>query len=472
MIARLTRRRLLESSATAFGLALPPASRAHAATPPPAATPRVRLTAGRRVLEVNGKPANVFAITQPNGTRGLVTLVTEPFRIHLVNDAGVETLIHWHGLTPPYQQDGVPGVSGPPILPGGTAEYDFPLTMPGTYWMHSHQGMQEQVLMTAPLIIHEAAPAREREVIVMLHDFSFTSPEEIFARLRGRSSGDKAPMAGMSMTAAPDLNDVTYDAFLANDRTLADPLVVRVTPGERVRLRVINGASASNFHLDLGTLRATVLAVDGHPANKLTGSRFPLAIAQRIDLLVELPKQTGVWPVFAVVEGLAQRTGIVLATQGARVTRLAPQADRPSAPVNLGLEERLRGASPLAPRRADRVLPVALTGDMAAYIWTLNDKVYGQDTPLMVARGERVELVMTNRTMMSHPMHLHGHVFQVVEINGRRFPGAMRDTVLVPPKTTVTVAFDADNPGKWAFHCHNLYHLEAGMMTTVQCVGI
>ncbi|MGA9866684.1 MAG: multicopper oxidase domain-containing protein [Acetobacteraceae bacterium] len=104
---------------------------------------------------------------------------------------------------------------------------------------------------------------------------------------------------------------------------------------------------------------------------------------------------------------------------------------------------------------------------MAAYIWSLNDKVYGQDTPLMVKRGERVEIVMPNHTMMSHPMHLHGHVFQVVEINGRRFPGAMRDTVLVPPKTTVTVAFDADNPGKWAFHCHNLYHLQAGMMTTL-----
>ncbi|MEO9189761.1 MAG: multicopper oxidase domain-containing protein [Acetobacteraceae bacterium] len=466
MIARFTRRRVLESGATGFGLALLPASRA------PAASAAVTLTAERRVLEVNGKPANVFGLTQPNGTRGLVTSVAEPFRVHLVNDAGLETLIHWHGLTPPYQQDGVPGVSGPPIPPGGTAEYDFALARPGTYWMHSHQGMQEQVLMTAPLIIHEATPASEREIVVLLHDFSFTSPKEIFARLRSRSSGDKAPMAGMSMTAPPDLNDVAYDAFLANDRTLADPFVVRVTPGERVRLRIINGASASNFHIELGALRATLLAVDGHPANKLTGSSFPLVIAQRIDLLVELPKQTGVWPVFGVVEGLAQRTGIVLATQGARVTRLAAQADRPSAPVNLGFEERLRGASPLAPRRADRVLPVALTGDMAAYIWTLNDKVYGQDTPLTVAKGERVELVMANRTMMSHPMHLHGHVFQVVEIDGRRFPGAMRDTVLVPPKTTVTVAFDADNPGKWAFHCHNLYHLEAGMMTTVRYVGI
>ena len=101
----------------------------------------------------------------------------------------------------------------------------------------------------------------------------------------------------MGQDAPPDLNDVSYDAFLANDRTLADPQIVRVSPGERVRLRIVNVASASNFHLDLGALRGTVLAVDGHPAEKLTASSFPLAIAQRIDLLVELPKQGGAWPI-------------------------------------------------------------------------------------------------------------------------------------------------------------------------------
>jgi len=462
MIPSITRRGLLTSGAAA--LALAPASRAGAANPP------VTLTAGRRTLDVDGKAASVFGITQKDGTAGLVTSVRERFRVHLVNDIGIDTLIHWHGLTPPYQQDGVPGVSGPPIAAGGSADYDFPLPMSGTYWMHSHVGFQEQQLMTAPLIIHDAAPASEREIVVMLHDFSFTDPETIFARLRSRATSAKPvnAMAGMSaMAAAPDLNDVSYDAFLANDRTLADPQIVRVAAGERVRLRLINGASASNFHIELGTLRATLLAVDGHPARPLTGSGFPLAIAQRIDLMVELPKQAGAWPILAVVEGLNRRAGIVLATPGARVGRLATGAGRPSAPVDLAFEERLRGASPLAPRRADRVLPVALTGDMAAYIWSLNDKVYGQNTPLMVKQGERVEIVMPNRTMMSHPMHLHGHVFQVVEINGRRFAGAMRDTVLVPPKTTVTVAFDADNPGKWAFHCHNLYHPEAGMMTTL-----
>lgn len=480
MVLPVTRRSLLAGGATAGILALHPASRARAATPLP-----VRLTAGRRTIEVNGKAASVYGITQPDGTYGLTTSVKTPFRVHLENRIGTDTLIHWHGLTPPWQQDGVPGVSGPPIPAGGAADYDFPLDMPGTYWMHSHVGFQEQLLLSAPLIIHEAAPATEREIVLMLHDFTFTPPEEIFAKLRSRAATSKTAMAmphgtmnasgmaGMSEKgAAPDLNDVSYDAFLANDRTLADPQVVRVAPGERIRLRIINGAAASNFHIRLGALRGAVLAVDGHPTRPLTGNSFPLAIAQRVDLLVQLPKQRSAWPVLAVVEGLNRRTGIVLATPGARIARLAQTAGRPSAPVGLLLEEQLRGASPLAPRRPDRVLTVALTGDMAAYVWTLNNRIYGQDKPLMVARGERVEIVMPNRTMMSHPMHLHGHIFQVVEVNGRRFAGAMRDTVLVPPKTTVTIAFDANNPGRWAFHCHNLYHLEAGMMTTLRYTNI
>jgi FtsP/CotA-like multicopper oxidase with cupredoxin domain len=109
---------------------------------------------------------------------------------------------------------------------------------------------------------------------------------------------------------------------------------------------------------------------------------------------------------------------------------------------------------------------------MSSYEWGLNGIAYGKDTPMAVRSGERVELVMTNRTMMSHPMHLHGHVFQVVAINGKRLSGALRDTVLVPAMTSVTIAFDADNPGRWAFHCHNLYHMESGMMTTLQYEGV
>jgi len=222
-----------------------------------------------RVLEVNGKPAKVYGIRQSNGTGGISTDVTRPYRVRVVNALGTDSLIHWHGLTPPYKQDGVPGVSGPPI-PGGTADYNFPLRVAGTFWMHSHVGLQEQLLLAAPLIIHDRAERRnEHEIVVMLADFPFTPPEEIFASLR------KASMAAMGPAAAPDLNDVKYDAFLANDRTLADPDVVKVDPGGSVRLRVINSSSMSSYMIDLGPLAPELTGVDGEGVARIAGSRFP-----------------------------------------------------------------------------------------------------------------------------------------------------------------------------------------------------
>jgi FtsP/CotA-like multicopper oxidase with cupredoxin domain len=151
----------------------------------------------RRSLEVNGRAASVFGISQPGGTQGIVTHVGTQFRVRLENKIGEPSLIHWHGLTPPWQQDGVPGVSGPPIPAGGSAEYDFPLPFGGTFWMHSHEGLQEQLLMAAPLIIRDQRNrSDQQEVVLMLADFSFTPPEEILAGLKnGGSMPDTAQAA-------------------------------------------------------------------------------------------------------------------------------------------------------------------------------------------------------------------------------------------------------------------------------------
>src|SRR6185437_6845021 len=147
------------------------------------------------------------------------------------------------------------------------------------------------------------------------------------------------------------------------------------------------------------------------------------------------------------------------------------RAATPSPPLGLDLEARLRAARPLPALKPDRVHALALTGTMMGYRWSINNVAWTKDVPpLPLAEGERIELVIVNRTPMPHPMHLHGHEFQVVEIDGRRFAGAVRDTVLVPPGRRVVVAFDANNPGWWAFHCHLLYHLEAGMFTTFRYV--
>src|SRR6267378_7607906 len=287
---RLTRRQILAASVAIAGtipfLTKEPAA---AATEPHAAG--IRLTAGTRALDVNGKPARVFGLVGPNGNPGITLSPGERFHVDLVNQAGTSTLVHWHGQLPPWRQDGFPWPQTPPIPEGETRSYDY-APIAGTYWMHSHQGMQEQNLMTAPLIVRSAEDLRadRQEVVLMLHDFSFQTPDALLAALtKSNGSQSAMPKSGMgnnmnmdsgsmgamnsgtmgAMNMGPgmemDLNDIDYDAFLANDRTFADPEVIRTEPGGRVRLRLINAASATQFWIDLGALSGTVVSVDGHP---------------------------------------------------------------------------------------------------------------------------------------------------------------------------------------------------------------
>jgi FtsP/CotA-like multicopper oxidase with cupredoxin domain len=467
-----------------------------------------RLVAGTRVLEVNGRPAKVFGLIGPDGRSGIRLDAGERFRVDLANEAGTRTIVHWHGQLPPWTQDGFPWPQTPPIANGAVQAYDY-APIPGTYWMHSHEGLQEQSLMTAPLIVHDVAELREarQEVVLMLHDFTFRTPDEVLAGLVGSSvaaaralvqKADEAPdrqvsktasespmarmasdgsgkgMPGMAMSGqggmGMDLNDVHYDAFLANDRTLADPEIVRVERGGRIRLRIINGASSSQFWVDLGDLVGRVVATDGNPVHPVSGSRFPIAIAQRLDVLIDLPR-TGAFPILAQLEGERRQTGIVLATAGARIQRIADSAQA-APPVDNSLEARLTAVEPLPARPADIVRTITLSGSMKPYAWSMNGEYWPNVTPLMIANGQRVVIEMANHSMMAHPMHLHGHAFQVTALNGAPLAGAVRDTVLVPPMGSVTVAFDADNPGRWAFHCHILYHMMTGMMTEVRYPGI
>jgi FtsP/CotA-like multicopper oxidase with cupredoxin domain len=172
------------------------------------------------------------------------------------------------------------------------------------------------------------------------------------------------------------------------------------------------------------------------------------------------------------VEGKLARTGIILTTPDAPVSRFAAEAGEVAPPVDLSLESRLEADTPLAPRAPDVRHRLTLAGGMAPYAWSLNDEFWPNITPLMIATGQRVAIEMRNRSMMAHPMHLHGHAFQVTALNGAPLAGAMRDTVLVPPMGSVAIAFDADNPGRWAFHCHNLYHMITGMLTEVRYPGV
>ncbi len=418
-----------------------------------------------RTLDINRRPAKVFGLVDAQGRPGLTFTEGQNFRVGLANELGEPTLIHWHGLKPPYEQDGVPDMPAPMLKAGETRAYDFPVGGAGTHWMHAHT-LQEQNLLAAPLVVHSAAAsvADEQDVVLLLHDFSFTPAEELLARLKSTKGGHGMHGGGMG---AMDLNDIEYDAYLANDRTLDDPEVVTVENGGRVRVRIINGATATVFTIDTGAIEADLIAVDGQDIVPVRGRRFPIAMGQRIDLRLSLSKGAKAYPILALREGAVERTGLILTQRGAQVTKIGSAGSVKGPVMGFDLETRLRARVPLVPRPAGRTLSIMLTGGMNGYNWSMPSSA-----PLSVRRGERVHIVMQNHSMMSHPMHLHGHHFQVVAVNGRALAGAVRDTVQIPHMGTVTIAFDADHPGKWAFHCHHLYHMASGMMAMLAYDGI
>ncbi len=447
------------------------------------------LTVSKRVLEVKGRPATVYGLTGPDGKPGLSMMFGEHFRVRVKNDTGSDTIVHWHGLTPPFGQDGVAMYGQPAIPAGGTADYDFANTRAGTHWMHSHMGLQEQQLLAAPLIINEVKQPvfDDQEHVVMLHDFTFRNPQEILAELQGgggahaghmmqgmdHSQMDQSGSGSDMMQGMPGmvsgmgmLNDIVFDAYLANDRTLDDPEVVAVEKGSTLRLRIINGAAASNMWVDLGSVEGELIAVDGNAIYPMKGSLFPLCMAQRADIRLRIPAEGGAFPVLFRPEGVTARTGIVIATKAAAIPRLSGEGDVAPA-LDLKQELLYRAVAKLPQEPVNRTEMLMLTGGEKNYLWGLIGEADPSQPLFTMRQGQRIAVMMHNMTAMAHPMHLHGHYFKVVAIGKNVIDGALRDVVLVPPMETVTIVFDADNPGSWPFHCHHAYHMNSGMMGSV-----
>lgn len=454
-----------------------------------------RLKISYRTLEVNGRAAKVYGLLDEKDKPGLVFKKGDIFNVSLTNETKEETLIHWHGLTPPWEQDGVPGVTQALLKPKSIYSYNFPLVRGGTNWMHAHT-LQEQNLMAAPLIIRENDALDEQEIVILLHDFSFKTPEELLAGLQGGSAHGghdmsamghdmahmnpdqhaammKAMQGSMDMGAgmAMDVNDIEYDAYLANDRTLDDPEVITVETGGRIRLRIINGATSTGFTVDLGALSGELVAVDGMDIVPVNGSTFPMAMAQRIDLRIQLPKEATAWPILMKREGAKEQTGIILALPSAKIKKIPKLSDQKGAALDLTLEQKLVSTTPLADKEPDIDAVYDLTGTMNPFVWAMTLKNPASKV-LTVKKGNRVHVTLNNHSMMAHPIHLHGHHFQVIKLNGTALKGAVRDTILIPPHASVTIAFDADHFGKkWAFHCHHLYHMATGMMSFIEYSG-
>lgn len=458
----------------------------------------VKLVVTESTVEIDGRTAPVFRAQTGSGesARSIVRgRKGERLRVELENRTTLPITMHPHGVILPNAQDGVPYVTQEPVPPGGTFTYDFVPVQAGTYFFHSHFGweLQDQLaipfILEAPEVKGTRAESPPREVVMMLTDFVFRSPPEIFESLRkaptkampgvpdmpGMPGAKEMPATGSKpdTQTKPDLNDVDYDAVLANGRPAGRAEVVSVEPGSRVRLRLINGSSASNFVVSFGRLRGSIVAVDGEPIQPVEMPRIELPIAQRIDLLIDLPQDFASVPITAQAEGTKLVAGIVLAATGAAVPTIPARAETALGRIGGGYDQErsFHAVNPLPKRPVNRSVVVDLTGKMAGYVWSLNDMEWPKGPRIQIKEGERVEMVFTNETMMSHPMHLHGHRFQVTEIDGQPIDGAVRDTILVMPKSTVKVQFDADAPGLWMMHCHITWHEAAGMLGIIEYEG-
>lgn len=402
-------------------------------------------------------------------------------QITVDNQLPQDTSVHWHGIAISNDMDGVPGLTQAPIAPGATFTYDFTAPDPGTYFYHSHSGLQLDRGLYAVVIIDDPDEPGDYddEWIVVLDDWldgTGRSPDDVArslgiggdaedagagAGMPGMDHGGMGMHGGEESMVSPLLGvagDVTYPHYLLNGRLPEDPQVWNAAPGDRIRIRLVNAGADTAFRVALGGHRITVTHTDGFPVTPADTDSLLIGMGERFDVTVTLGD--GVFPLFAQPEGKAGHThGLVRTAAGTLPDRPRPaEVDRrPLLGTDLAPTEEAR----LPSRGHDRYHSVDLGGTMSPYRWTLNSQVHPDSTSLEVNREERVRMRLRNMSDMFHPMHLHGHTFALA--NG----GLRKDTVTIRPMRTVEIEFDTDNPGQWALHCHNAYHQEAGMMTTL-----
>ena len=522
----------------------------------------IDLAVGQGAIEVAGRSGHAFAV---NGSvpGPLVRLKEgEAVTLRVANHLAQDTSIHWHGLLLPFQFDGVPGVSFPGIKPGETFVYELPaLRQSGTYWWHSHSDLQEQAGHYGPIIIDPAGPdpvQADRDYVLLLSEFSPLHPHTIMAKLKKgeeyfnrqktswtddyRLSGsDRRMWAGMRMmpTDIADVTGSTY-TYLINGHAPEDSLEYLFSPGERVRLRIINGSAMSFFNIRIPGVRMSVVQADGKNVRPIEVDEFQIGTAETYDIVVEPTAEA-----HTVVAEAMDRSGMAVATLASRAGARAPvpslrdpvlltmtdmghggmdhsggdhsnmghapstggmdhgsmkMRDTSSLPPNvavgpgidmvsanpadrmgdpgLGLDKvghkvlTYRDLTALEPnddpRKPSRHMQIHLTGNMERYMWSFDGRKFNAvaDQPIRFAYNERVRVKLVNDTMMAHPIHLHGHFFELV--NGAdRMHQPQKHTVIVQPGGSATFDLTADEPGDWAFHCHLLYHMHAGMFQVV-----
>jgi multicopper oxidase len=448
---------------------------------PAASTNRTReysFNAAPLDFELDGQKAATWAY---NGTvPGPEIRLTEgdTLRVTVQNGLPEETTVHWHGVKVPNAMDGVPNITQPPIKSGEDFTYEFPVPTAGSYIYHSHTGLQLDRGLYGPLIIEPAQEelSYDREYTLLLDDWLDVisgTPEDALKKLQssggmmggGASGGMMAPNGGGMMQGGMMASStLAYPYYLINGRVADDPETLKVRQGEIVRLRLMNPAAETTFRFAVAGHKLTVTHADGLPVQPVRVDTLLIGMGERYDVLLEADNP-GVWQVAASPEGKSGMGRALLRYEES--SQSSPPAATSTPPELQGrlLTYKDLGATGLGSFSGspDRTHALTLSGGMMeGYEWTINGQRYPNANPLPVEKGEWVRLELQNMSMMAHPMHLHGHIFQVAGSTG-----PYKDTALIDPMGRITFDFVADNPGDWLFHCHNVYHMESGMMRVV-----
>jgi multicopper oxidase len=387
--------------------------------------------------------------------------------ISVDNRLAVDTSVHCHGIALRNDMDGVPGITQDPIAPGETYDYKFTAPDPGTYFYHPHSGVQLDRGLYGVLLIDDPAEPGDYddEWVIVLDDWvdgTGQTADDVLADLKsgGASHGSMGGMGG-SGDGSRSLGhggDVVYPHYLINGRIPKGPVSFTGKPGQRIRLRVVNAGSDTAFRLALGGHELTVTHSDGFPVVPTATDAILVGMGERYDVTITLAE--GVFALVASAEGkTGAASAVVRTTEGdaPAVSTLPELGKRVLLGTDLVVAEQVR----LSERKVDREHELVLRGSMSRYEWTINGRSFPDHGQLAISEGERVRLRFTNESMMFHPMHVHGHTFALSR------GGARKDTVIVRPMASLDVELDANNPGQWMTHCHNIYHAESGMMTTL-----
>ena len=474
------------------GAALP-LSLAHTAhtlgRPPAQAKPDYTLDIAHKSIAPLGTPVEATLVNGKLPGPEIRYKEGDMFRVLVNNQLKVPTTVHWHGMLVPNYMDGVPTVTQYPIGPGDSVLYEYRLRQTGTYWYHSHYNFQEQTGLSGPLIVEarDEPHAYDRDVTVFMSDWLNQKPEGIVPQIRGKEKATavvKPPAKGgyPFPDDKPFNVDVNYPGYLINGHNSERPWTLKVAKSDRVRFRLINGSTATFFRVALDGHEMKLIAADGQPVVPHTVSNLVMATAERYDVLVTF-KESGSFTLHAAALGTNRQAMGVVHTADA-----APKANRARpkfAGRSGGMADYAALKSPYAttlPKGDVRTYEIALGGDMKRYLWSMGGQYYPElfvpdgaanAKPLVVRSGERVRIRFTNKTMMYHPMHLHGHFFRLLPKPGDwdSATAPLKDTVAVGPMQRIDFEFTADNPGNWFFHCHNLYHLATGMARVVKYQG-